>query len=84
MPSQRSRVKKADEDRDVIVHYIQIHEVPTGQKRDTWSVFLGLAKQAEFTTVKDATDFARQLARRHGRRAWMHDATGYPLKRIKI
>jgi len=83
-PSHRSRVKKPDEDRDVIVHYVQIHNAATGEKRDTWGVFLGLEKQAEFITFKDATAYARQLARKHRRRAWLHDASGYPLKPIEV
>jgi len=83
-PSHRSRVKKPDEDCDVIVNYIQVQYVPTGEKRDTWSVYLGPEKQAEFATFKDAKDFARQLARKHRRRAWLHDTSGYPLKPIDV
>lgn len=83
-PSHRSRVKKPDEDRDVIVHYIQIRNAETGDTRDTWRVHLGLNKQAEFTTLKDATTYARQLARKHRRRAWLHDESGYPLKPIEV
>ncbi len=84
MPSRSSRVENPDEDRDVIVNYIQVQYVPTGEKRDTWSVYLGPEKQAEFTTVEDATAFARQLARKHRRRAWLHDTSGYPLKPIEV
>jgi len=84
MPSHSSPVEKPDEDRDVIVHYVQVHNAATGEKRDTWGVFLGLAKQAEFTTVEDATEYAPNLARKHGRLAWLHDSTGYPLKPINL
>ncbi len=84
MPTQCSRSEEPDERRDVLVHYTQIRNAATGEKRDTWMVFLGLEKHAECATVKAATELARTLARKHGRRAWLHDATGYPLKPIDL
>lgn len=84
MPSHSPRREKPDEDRDVIVNYTQVHVAETGEKRDTWGVWLGQEKQTEWTTVEEATEFARKLARKHGRRAWLHDASGYPLKPIAL
>lgn len=79
-----SHREEPDESRDVIVHYIEIHYVPGGEKRDTWMVFLGLEKQADCNTLEEAITLARQLAKRHVRRAWLHDTTGYPLKPIDL
>ena len=84
MPSPKSRREGPDEKRDVIVHYVQIHYVPDGEVRDTWTVFLGLEKQADCNTLEEATTVARDLAKRHGRRAWLNDASGYPLKPIDL
>ncbi len=82
MPPQGARSEDPDERRDVLVHYTQIRHAATGEKRATWVVFLGLEKHTECATLDAATALARTLARQHGRRAWLHDATGYPLKPI--
>ncbi len=82
MPTQGARSEDPDERRDVLVHYTQIRHAATGEKRATWVVFLGLEKHTECATLDAATALARKLARQHGRRAWLHDATGYPLKPI--
>ena len=84
MPSGNSRREEPDEKRDVIVHYFQIRDTSGRKKGDTWKVFLGLEKEADCNTFEEATTFARQLAKRHGRRAWLHDITGYPLKPIDL
>ncbi len=82
MPTQGARSEDPDERRDVLVHYTQIRTAATGEKRATWVVFLGLQKHTACATLDAATALARTLARQHGRRAWLHDATGYPLKPI--
>ncbi len=82
MSTSSLRREGPDENRDIIVHYILVHEVPGGLKRDTWTVWLGKDKQVECASLEEATERARRLAREHGRRAWLHDTTGYPLKRI--
>lgn len=82
MPTQSSRSEDPDERRDVLVHYTQIRHAAAGEKRATWVVFLGLEKHTECATLDAATELARKLAKQHGRRAWLHDATGYPLKPI--
>jgi hypothetical protein len=84
MPTQNSRSEDPDERRDVLVHYTQIRNAATGEKRATWIVFLGLEKHSECATLDAATKLARTLAKQHGRRAWLHDATGYPLKPIDV
>ena len=84
MVPHSSRGQTPDETRDVIVHYIQIIDASTGEKRDTWTVWLGLDKKADCTTLEEATRLARQLAQRHGCPAWLRDKTGYPLKPIEI
>ncbi len=66
------------------MHYTRIRHPATGEKRDTWVVFLGLEKPTECATLQAATELAQTLARKHGRRAWLHDATGYPLKPIVL
>ena len=84
MSPQSSAGERPDEKRDVIVHYIQIIDASTGQKRDTWTVWLGLEKQTDCTTLEEATSLALQLAQQHGRPAWLLDETGYPLKSVVI
>ena len=84
MLKQSSGSDEPDESRDVLVHYTQIRHAATSEKRDTWMVFLGLEKHVECATLKAATELARTLAKKHGRRAWLHDATGYPLKPIAL
>lgn len=84
MVSRSSRREKPDEHRDVIVHPMQVLDPTTGGKRNTWMVWLGPEKQTECTTVEEATELARRLARKHSRRAWLHDATGYPLRPIEL
>lgn len=83
MVSHRSRQEQPDEDRDVIVSPIQVLDAKTGWKRDTWTVWLGREKQGEYTTVEEAAERARQLARMHCRRVWLQEANGYPLKPIE-
>ncbi len=82
MPTQSPRSEDPDERHDVLVHYTQIRNAATREKQPPWVVFLGVEKQAECATLDAATVLARTLARQHGRRAWLHDATGYPLKPI--
>jgi len=84
MASRSSRREEPDEESDVIVHYFQILDTSYRQKRETWTVFLGAEIHADYNTLEEATTFARQLAQRHGRRAWLNDATGYPLKPIDL
>jgi len=84
MLSNSSGREPPDEQRDVIVHFIQVRDAATGEKRDTWTVWLALEKQTDCTTVGEAIVLARQLGRKHGRQAWLHDATGYPLKPIRL
>ncbi len=84
MPTQGSGSDEPDEGRDILVYYTQIRHAATGEKRDTWMVFLGLEKHTECATLDAATELARTLARTHGRWAWLHDATGYPLKPIAL
>ena len=84
MPPQSSRAEKPDETRDVIVHYIQIIDASTGEKRDTWTVWLGLDKQADCTTLEEAAHLALQLAKTHDRPAWLLDESGYPLKSVVV
>jgi hypothetical protein len=84
MPTQSSRVYEPDERRDVLVHYTRLRDAATGEKRDVWIVILGVEQHAEFATFKAATALARTLAKKHGRRAWLHDATGDPLKPIAL
>ncbi len=81
MPTPSARSEEPDA-RDVLVHYTHSRYAATGEKRATWVVFLGLEKHTECATLDAATALARTLARQHGRRAWLHDATGYPLKPI--
>ncbi len=66
------------------MHYTQSRHAGTGEKRDTCVVFLGLEKHTECTTLQAATEIARMLAKKHRRRVWLHDATGYPLKPIVL
>ncbi len=82
MPMPSARSEEPDERRDVLVHYTQIRTAATREKQPTWVVFLGVEKHVECATLDAATTLARKLARQHGRRAWLHDATGYPLKPI--
>jgi hypothetical protein len=82
MPSRKSLREEPDENHDVIVHYFQIVDTSGREVRKTWKVFLGVETQAECNTLEEAITFARQLAKKHGRRAWLHDTTGYPLKLI--
>ncbi len=82
MPTQSSQSEDPDERRDVLVHYTQIRNAATREKQPTWMVFLGVEKHVECATLDAAEAVARKLARQHGRRAWLHDATGYPLKPI--
>ncbi len=84
MPTPNARSEEPDERRDVLVHYTQSRHAVTSEKRATWVVFLGLEKHTECATLDAATALARTLARQHGRRAWLHDATGYPLKPIVL
>ncbi len=84
MPTPSARSEEPDERRDVLVHYAQSRHAATGERRDIWVVFLGLEKHTECATRNAATELARTLARQHGRRAWLHDATGYPLKPIAL
>jgi len=56
----------------------------SSEKRDAWMVWLGPEEQTECTTVEEATNLARKLTRQHRRRAWLHDAGGYPLKPIEV
>ncbi len=80
MPTPSARSDEPDEARDVLVYYTQHRHPATGEQCDTWLVFLGLEQPTECATRNAATELARSLAREHGRRAWLHDATGYPLK----
>jgi hypothetical protein len=82
MPPQSARSDEPDEAHDVLVHYTQRRDAATGEKRDTWLVFRGLEEPTECATLDAATELARKLAKQHSRRAWLHDATGYPLKPI--
>lgn len=75
-----SRREEPDEEHDVIVHYFQILDTSGRAVRKTWKVFLGVETQADCDTPEEAMALARQLAKTHGRRAWLQDATGYPLK----
>jgi hypothetical protein len=50
MPAQSARSEVPNERRDVLAHYTQIRHAATGEKRDTWLVFLGLEKHAECAT----------------------------------
>ena len=84
MSSHSSRGEKPDESRDVIVHYIQIIDASTGEKRDTWTVWLGQDKRAECATLEEARHLALQLAHRHQRPAWLLDESGYPLKSVVV
>ena len=84
MPTPSARREEPNERRDVLVHYTQSRHAVTDEKRDTWLVFLGLEKHTECATFKAATELARTLAKKHRRRAWLHDATGYPLKPIDL
>lgn len=84
MAPQRLRGEKPDEKRDIIVHYIQIIDAPTGEKRDTWTVWLGLDKQADCTTLEEAAHLGLQLAKTHDRPAWLLDESGYPLKSVVV
>ena len=83
MVSHSSRQEEPDEGRDVVVHYLEVLDVSSREKRHTWTVWLGTEKQTECSTREEATGLARELARKHGRRAWLHDANGYPLKPIE-
>ena len=84
MPTPSARSQEPDGALDVLVHYTQSRHAGTGEKRDTWVVFLGLEKHTERATLQAATEVARTLARKHRRGAWLHDATGYPLKPIVL
>ena len=84
MRSRSSRREEPDEKHDVIVKYFQILDTSGHEVRKTWKVFLGVETQADCNTLEEAIAFARQLAQRHGRRAWLHDTTGYPLKPIDL
>ena len=84
MLSRSSRREAPDEKHDIIVHYFQILDTSGREVRKTWKVFLGIETQADFDTLEEAIAFACQLAQRLGRRTWLHDATGYPLKPIDL
>ncbi|HXZ44202.1 MAG TPA: hypothetical protein VEH53_05180 [archaeon] len=66
------------------MYYTQSRHAGTGEKRNTWAVFLGLEKHTECATLQAATEVARTLTKKHRRGAWLHDATGYPLKPIVL
>ncbi len=84
MPTPSAQSEEPNERRDVLVHYTQSRHAATSEKRDTWIVFLGLEKHVECATLDAAEAVARKLARQHGCRAWLHDATGYPLQPIAL
>ncbi len=84
MPTPSARSEEPDEARDVLVHYTQCRHAATGERRDAWIVFLGLEKHTECATLQAATELARTLAKKHRRRAWLHDATGYPLRPLAL
>jgi hypothetical protein len=83
MPTQSAPREEPDA-RDVLVHYTHSRYAATGEKRDTWVMFLGLEEHTECATLQAATALARTLARQHGRPAWLHDTIGYPLKPIAL
>ncbi|HXZ44645.1 MAG TPA: hypothetical protein VEH53_07425 [archaeon] len=53
MPRQSTRPEEPDERHEVLVHYMQIRDAATREKRDTWIVFLGLEKHTECATRKN-------------------------------
>jgi hypothetical protein len=72
-----------DEDRDVIVHYLKIHEVLGGRARDEWTVWKGKQQLGAFDNREDASRLACRAAEEEGCRAWMLDEAGYPLKPLE-
>lgn len=82
MTPHRSRPNAPDEDRDVIVHYMEEIQVPAHSEREYWIVWQGQEWQAEYATYDEAIAAARRLSADIDRPAWLLDRSGYPLKPI--
>lgn len=74
--------RRADEDHDVIAHYVKETDARTGTSRDRWIVFQGPEMRAEASTRDEAIEIAKRLSDKTGRPAWLLDESGYPLKWI--
>jgi hypothetical protein len=73
MVTKPSLRKEPDEDRDVIVQYVEALDdvdrkpVPS---RKPWGVHVGATDHASFDTRAGALDYARRLAKKRRVRAW--------------
>jgi len=79
MPAMTTR---PDEDRDAIIHYVEEIDASTGERRDTWMLYVGQTRIGDETTEDRAIRSGLHLGREHGKPVWFLDRRGYPLKPI--
>jgi len=79
LPSMTAR---PDEDRDVIIHYVEEIDAGTGERRDTWMLYVGQTPIGDETTEARAIQSGLRIGRKHGKPVWLLSRRGYPLKPI--
>ena len=75
---QTNGSRRAERNRDVIVHYFKVH---ADRQREMWTVWVEMAKVAEFVSEDEAVDAAIRLASQQGRLAWLCEG-GIPVRPI--
>jgi hypothetical protein len=78
---QRDLPREPDEERDIIVHFVREYFVPSSERRDSWMVWLGQDKKADYPSKEEAVKLALKLAAQAKRPAWLHEGP-YPPKLI--